>query len=105
MNNVKFTVRIKYESEKAAEEMKKALTQLRSLPIHEIGVAGTEGAEGSIGAGGAVGASGAGRDGGAGGAKGGIGAVGTGRAVGAGRLDAAIESTVDRFRPLFQWIE
>ena len=85
MSNIKFNFRIKYESEKAAEEMKKALTQLRSLPIREIRVAGTRGADGGIEAGEADGAV---RDGGA---------VGTG---GAGRLDAAIE----RFGSLSQWI-
>ena len=76
MSNIKFNFRIKYESEEAAEEMKKALTQLRSLPIREIRVAGTRGAEGGIEAGEADGAV---RDG------------------GAGRLDAAIE----RFGSLF----
>ena len=155
MSNIKFNFRIKYESEKAAEEMKKALSQLRSLPIREIRVAGTRGAEGGIGARGAsrleaaeelikaltheIGVAGTG------GAEGGIGdgrAVGTGRAgrekaveemikalnqprsqpireirvagtggaeggIGAGgasRLDAAIESTIGRFGSLFQWI-
>ena len=53
MDNIKFNFRIKYESEKEAEEMKKALmTQLRSLPIHEFG-----GAEWGIRASGVVGAS------------------------------------------------
>ena len=126
MDNIKFNFRIKYESEKAAEEMKKALkrslliceiggagiggakggiragrekaaeemkkalNQLRSLSIHEVGVAGIGGAEGGIGAGGAVAP---------------VAPVAPVAAVGAGRLDAAIESMIDRFRALFQWIE
>ena len=52
MDNIKFNFRIKYESKKEAEEMKKALNQLRSLPIHEFGDA-----EWGIRASGVVGAS------------------------------------------------
>ena len=126
MDNVKFTFRLKYESEKAAEEMKKALSQ--SLPIREIRVAGTGGAEGGIRARREKAAEGVKKAlnqlrslsihevgvAGIGGAEGGIGAGGAVApvapvapvaAVGAGRLDAAIESTKDRFGPLFQWIE
>ena len=95
MDNIKFKFRIKYDSEKAAAELKNeiitALTQLR--PINEIRVARTGGAEGGIGAGVADGGSGVGGAGGGGGGS------------GASILDTAILAAIERFGTLFQWIE